>query len=362
MRRDPVLGYLWLSLAGAVLLIALGAGLTVCLTWDDRPKADVAVAAPEEATPVATSYPPGRPKVEAAEPVAVVAPAPPPMKRKETAEEPPEVVADPAAIANNPMPPAPSAPTSPPSSTAPLPDSDSSKTEPLPLEIPAVDLPKGAPPTTAKVPVPTPRTKVATLVVAPEKQRAPTDTVSFMNSTAKGKRFCIIADCSGSMSGAPMLYLKQEMIKTLASLKDDSQFYVIFFSSQAIPMPSPTWVNGGKANVAKVLPWIQAMPAMGGTEPFPAFVKAFQLDPKPDVIFFMTDGLIPRTVPDQVALLNRTQPPVVINSIMFAHPNVMGHRVTPAVLQSVLTVASSLVQRTSQPSGGTYNLVKLGLP
>jgi uncharacterized protein with von Willebrand factor type A (vWA) domain len=211
------------------------------------------------------------------------------------------------------------------------------------------------------VPVPPPTLPAR---IAPPDRGEKLDTATFLTSKARGKRFCIIADCSGSMTGAPIFYLKKEMVQTLAGLRDDSQFYVIFFSDTALPMPSTTWVNGGKANVARAVPWIQAIPAHGGTQPLPAFVKAFQLTPRPDVVFFMTDGIIPLSVPDDVAILNRTEPRIVINTIMFAHPNILGTgRPAPlAVLQPSLTLAARLLTRMAERSGGTYDLVKLGLP
>ncbi len=139
-----------------------------------------------------------------------------------------------------------------------------------------------------------------------------------MGLKAPGKRFCIIADCSGSMAfNDRMTRLKLEMRKTLKALSPDQEFYVIYFSATAIPMPAKSWRRGGK-DVAKILPWIGGQQPEGNTEPLPAFERAFRLDPLPDAIFFLTDGLIPITVPQGVARLNGMgKNKVPINTILF---------------------------------------------
>lgn len=69
--------------------------------------------------------------------------------------------------------------------------------------------------------------------------------------------------------------------------------------------------------MAKVRPWIEDMKQSGGTIAAPAFEKALALKPRPDVIFFMTDGHLTGDDPSKVALLNKEEPAVVIHSILF---------------------------------------------
>jgi hypothetical protein len=349
----------------AAFLLVLAGGLTFCLTRSDgenRALASAPVQIPEP-PPVAPVPPASRP-VKSPRPALPVVSEP--QQANVTADDQPvpgpgeSVPAKtaepraPAVVSAPPPPDKPAPPETPPPATAPPPETTPAKAAaPFTITLPTLPQMPGVP----VVPL-------APNKAVPAGRRAQTDTITFFTSTAKGKRFCIIADCSGSMAGAPILYLKQEMMKTLGSLKDDSQFYVIFFSSQAIPMPSASWVNGGKANVAKAGLWVQGIPAFGGTQPLQAFVKAFQLRPRPDVIFFMTDGIIPVTVPDQVALLNREEPHIPINTIMFAHPNILGtgRPAALAVLQPALNLAAGMLRRIADQSGGTYDLVKLGLP
>ena len=50
----------------------------------------------------------------------------------------------------------------------------------------------------------------------------------------------------------------------------------------------------------------------------PAFARTFRLAPRPDVIFFLTDGIIPATVPAEVARLNgKGKNAVPIHTILF---------------------------------------------
>src|SRR6478672_11151202 len=46
----------------------------------------------------------------------------------------------------------------------------------------------------------------------------------FMGTKARGQRFCIIADASNSMKGAPLNQLKKEILQTLDGLKPTSSF------------------------------------------------------------------------------------------------------------------------------------------
>jgi hypothetical protein len=158
-----------------------------------------------------------------------------------------------------------------------------------------------------------------------------------------GLHFCIIADCSGSMKGAPLAQVKQEMIKTLASLPAHASFFVFFFNTQAMPMPAKGWVPGGQRNVEAIVPWIMSVSPAGNTQPVPAFAAALKLDPRPDVIFFMTDGLLPLVVPDQLRLLNQQGRRVPINAILFSKGVPHGAAVTQ-------------MQRIALESGGAFNV------
>jgi hypothetical protein len=142
----------------------------------------------------------------------------------------------------------------------------------------------------------------------------------FMGVKAEGKRICIIADCSGSMAyNNRMTRLKKELWKTVEAFTPEQEFYIIYFSDTAMPMTTKrNWWRAGGTDMKKVHGWIDRQQPQGGTEPMPAFQVAFRLKPRPDAIFFLTDGLIPLTTPQGVAKLNGTgRNKVPIHTILF---------------------------------------------
>ncbi len=189
--------------------------------------------------------------------------------------------------------------------------------------------------------------------------------VTFLGAQAQGRRFCIIADRSGSMrltrvTEKPprirrrakyytlMDYLKKEMASTLKSVQSQNNFYVLFFSTRETHMPQKRWLNGGK-EADQVIKWVNRTSANGNTNPYPAFRAAFQLKPRPDVIFFMTDGIIPANTAAAVARLNTGPNKVRIYPIHLVAkgPDRRGLARRFAALQAQL-------KRIAKDSGGSY--------
>ncbi len=163
---------------------------------------------------------------------------------------------------------------------------------------------------------------------------------SFMGVRSQGSRFCIIADCSGSMEGPKLDYVKQEVLETLTTMGAAARFQLIFFNSRAVPYPEAGWRHPRRDRAA-VDQWLAKLSAGGGTYPTPAFRHAFGLSPPPDVIFFMTDGLFEENVVDEVAEANRaTGRRVVIHTISFMD-----------------TSSEPLMRRIAADSGGRYRHV-----
>ncbi|MHC2068759.1 vWA domain-containing protein [Bremerella sp. T1] len=126
---------------------------------------------------------------------------------------------------------------------------------------------------------------------------------TFMGVRAEGSRICIIADCSGSMSGAKLDYVKEEILEAIRSMSRESEFQIVFFNSQAVPYNMRGWRNP-KRDLDNVKRWLNTVSAQGGTMPLPAFEESFKLTPPPDAIFFMTDGLFEPDVVQGVKRLN----------------------------------------------------------
>jgi hypothetical protein len=163
---------------------------------------------------------------------------------------------------------------------------------------------------------------------------------SFMGVRSKGSRFCIIADCSGSMEGPKLDYVKQEVLETLTTMGAAARFQLLFFNSRALPYPQAGWRHPRRDRAA-VAEWLEKLSAGGGTYPTPAFRHAFGLSPPPDVIFFMTDGLFEENVVGEVAEANRaTGRRAVIHTISFMD-----------------TSSEPLMRRIAGDSGGRYRHV-----
>ena len=166
------------------------------------------------------------------------------------------------------------------------------------------------------------------------------DVVNFMDVAATGRHFCIIADTSGSMEGGKLEYVKGEILQTVGSMRATARFQVIFYCNRAIPYPKGGWLHP-RRDFSGLESWLDTLDASGGTEPMSAFPLAFELDPAPDAIFFMTDGRFPPDVVEKVAVLQASKGrQVVIHTIAF-----------------VDRTAEVLMKEIARNSGGTYRHV-----
>jgi hypothetical protein len=145
---------------------------------------------------------------------------------------------------------------------------------------------------------------------------------SFFGIGGKGQRFAYIVDISGSMSaGERMPTAINELKRSIAALPDFASVFVCLYANDPVPMPvGEGWVRARPANVARINEWLDRQRPGGGTQPGGAFVLAFQLNPPPDVIFFLTDGEIPEQTPDAVLALNAQQKrrKVVVHTVAFS--------------------------------------------
>ena len=144
--------------------------------------------------------------------------------------------------------------------------------------------------------------------------------VGFFGTSARGRSFVFVVDCSGSMNGARFRRAVSELRKSLDQLKPDQQFQVIFFNSQAVPLVHSQHrmklLPATKSVLEEAFGWIDARRAQGGTVPDDALRRA--LDLKPDVVFFLTDAdSVPRTVRTLIADKNKHGS--TVHTIAFGH-------------------------------------------
>ncbi|MBX3351518.1 MAG: hypothetical protein KF684_01180 [Phycisphaeraceae bacterium] len=161
----------------------------------------------------------------------------------------------------------------------------------------------------------------------------------FFGVEARGSRFVYVVDVSGSMQGDRLTALKRELTNSIDGLVGASSFLIVLFNSDAVPLGGRSrWVDASEPNKRRTFEMISKIVAGGGTYPAPAFDIAFALKPRPDAIYFMTDGLFDPAVADQVVRLNRaTDRPVPIHCIAF-----------------VSREAETLMRDIARASGGTY--------
>jgi len=130
---------------------------------------------------------------------------------------------------------------------------------------------------------------------------------SFFGVEAQGRRFAFIVDVSGSMHGARIERLRDELVTAIDGLSEGAQFAIFFFASDSVPLGGRVrWISANDRNRAWARREIRSVPARGGTMPLPSFQEAFSLRPRPDAIYFMTDGIFHATVVPHVSELNES--------------------------------------------------------
>jgi hypothetical protein len=167
---------------------------------------------------------------------------------------------------------------------------------------------------------------------------------SFFGVASRGTRFAYIVDVSGSMGQRrKMDVAMRELARSIEALPDYAYFYVVLYASEIVLPPSQReWTRARPSTVSRLIRWLNQVDPRGGTRPVPAFRQVFSIEDRPDVIFFLTDGEIPRTEETlaTVTLLNSRGRRVVINTIAFGDP-----------------ASQDLLREIARRSGGIYRYV-----
>jgi hypothetical protein len=146
----------------------------------------------------------------------------------------------------------------------------------------------------------------------------PAVTVDFFGVQAEGKFFCYVIDVSGSMDqNGGMLKLRMELERSLSSLPRGTRFAVLPFNHTLRDLQSQ-WTSANAEKARDLGRRLSQIGAKGGTNPAPAFDWAFRrLSPRPDAIFFMTDGQVQggSQLLSQLAALNAAMPRTRIHTI-----------------------------------------------
>ena len=165
---------------------------------------------------------------------------------------------------------------------------------------------------------------------------------SFFGVEAAGSRFAFIVDVSGSMSvGGKIERLRAELSRSVDGLLQNSHFVILPFSSgPSQPLGGKSgWTEANDRAKRGVIRAIETLAADGGTEPSPAFQVVFTLRPRPDAIYFMTDGEFNPQVALEVAAMN-SQLKVPIHCLCF-----------------VTDDSAETMRKIARESGGSYTFV-----
>lgn len=167
---------------------------------------------------------------------------------------------------------------------------------------------------------------------------------SFFGVEAQGNRFAYIVDVSGSMSvGGKLEALQKELTQSVTKLLETSFTIIVPFSSQSEVLGSTSgkaqWIESNDRNRKAIARNIATLRANGGTNPAPAFVLVFSMKPRPDAIYFMTDGEFPEEIASQIIALNAE------------------YKVPIHCICLVSDGAADMMKVIAQKSGGTYTFV-----
>jgi hypothetical protein len=130
----------------------------------------------------------------------------------------------------------------------------------------------------------------------------PSMQIEFCGVEGGGNHFVYLVDSSGSM-GDGFASARVEVLNSIAALKPDQRFYVVFFDSQSDNMrlrdpnrDEPRSARATPENCAALRRWAMRIEMDRGRAPYEAIRFALQL--RPDVIFLLSDGEFPQGIED----------------------------------------------------------------
>jgi len=127
----------------------------------------------------------------------------------------------------------------------------------------------------------------------------------FFGVEARGSRFAYVLDVSGSMQGNRITELRGALAASINGLFEHARFVVVPYSNTATPLAEGEWADATDRLKRKMLGWFNSIEPAGGTDPRTAFRVVFDLRPRPDAIYFMTDGVFESVEDDLLAMLRR---------------------------------------------------------
>jgi len=123
-----------------------------------------------------------------------------------------------------------------------------------------------------------------------------------LGGKARGSRGIVyVVDRSGSMTDT-FAFVQEELKKSIRELRRHQSFHIIFFSDteEPVELPPGRLTRAGEDRKRAAFEFIDSMTPGGGTQPANAMRRALMLRPKPDLVYFLTDGLFDPVLVDQL--------------------------------------------------------------
>lgn len=209
---------------------------------------------------------------------------------------------------------------------------------------------------------------------------------TFFGQEVKGDRILYVIDYSGSMGGQREALMRAELTKSVMQLNGDKQYQMIFFAGPAwvasekspsgkkmfnakafsytaqdgvtykwvakgstihgwVPdgeRQTPPWLDATDSNIFQSETLIKKTSLVIGTQWDPPMAMAFDMEPLPNIIVFMTDGMCPGN-PTEVAkgIASRAKEEgIVINTIALMEPR-----------------AADAMETLAEKTGGVFSLI-----
>lgn len=136
-------------------------------------------------------------------------------------------------------------------------------------------------------------------------------TATFFGIKSDGGRVAYLVDYSNSMKGARDEVMRQELSESIEALPDGTEVALIFFAGKAWiagedpkeEEPKARWIKLDSEQRKKLLEIVRDEKLQGGTKWENPFIVAYDMNPPPAVIYFMTDGSVDRPE-EAIALIN----------------------------------------------------------
>ncbi len=169
-----------------------------------------------------------------------------------------------------------------------------------------------------------------------------TGSASFFGIEARGNRFAYIVDVSGSMDReGRMAGMQAELSDSISAMPDHVGFLVVFFNDAAFPLGDRRkWTDANGVGKRWARESIATLSPLGATNPLPAFEMVYDIRPRPDAIYFMTDGEFNESVADIIIRRNKERP-LPIHCITF-----------------VSREGETVMRRIARETGGTYTHIE----